>query len=181
MKKINVLQQCEIKTPLGMMVALGNDQAVSFLAFEESDHFLDTLRSFMFKQSQYGHTDVNQQPGAALLSLHHEITAYFAGTLQIFKTPIALHGTDFQKMSWRALCDVPYGETISYAKQAENMGRPAACRAVASANAANYLSIIVPCHRIIQKNGKIGGYAGGVNRKEWLLNHEKNRCLDVVK
>lgn len=175
MEKINVLQRCEIKTPLGMMVALGHDQAVSFLAFEESDHFLDTFKSFMLKQDQYRQTDLNHQPGEALISLQHEITAYFEGTLQVFKTPVAFYGTDFQKMSWCALCDVPYGEMISYAKQAGNMGKPRAYRAVALANAGNYLSIIVPCHRIIQKNGKIGGYAGGIARKEWLLNHEKKQ------
>ena len=85
-----------------------------------------------------------------------------------------LLGTDFQKLAWHALTTIPYGHTKSYVEQAHAIAKPSACRAVGTANGANQLAIIIPCHRIITSTGKLGGYAGGLTRKKWLLAHERN-------
>ena len=106
-------------------------------------------------------------------SIEKEIAAYFEGTLESFKTPILLKGSEFQKSVWKELQKIPYGQTRSYSEQAESLGRPTATRAVANANGANQLAIIVPCHRIVRNNGDLGGYGGGLERKRWLLDHEK--------
>lgn len=90
-----------------------------------------------------------------------------------FKTPIRYIGSDFQENVWEELRRIPIGETISYKGLAEKLGRSTASRAVARANGANQLSLIVPCHRVINTNGALGGYGGGLARKEWLIKHEK--------
>lgn len=101
-----------------------------------------------------------------------QLSAYFAGTLHHFDVPLAAQGTPFQKHVWRALCDIPYGETISYGELARRIGNPKASRAVGLANGRNPISIIVPCHRVIGANGSLTGYGGGLPRKRWLLQHE---------
>ncbi|HCD1062610.1 TPA: methylated-DNA--[protein]-cysteine S-methyltransferase, partial [Listeria monocytogenes] len=102
-----------------------------------------------------------------------ELAQYFNGELIDFKTPIRYIGSDFQQNVWEELRRIPIGETISYKGLAEKLGRPTASRAVARANGANQLSLIVPCHRVINTNGALGGYGGGLARKEWLIKHEK--------
>ena len=92
-----------------------------------------------------------------------------------FDLPLAPRGTAFQRDVWTALCDIPYGETISYSELAQRIGRPRAVRAVGLANGANPLSIIVPCHRVIGANGSLTGYGGGLNAKRWLLDLEQRR------
>lgn len=101
-----------------------------------------------------------------------ELKQYFSGELQRFTVPCAATGTAFQKQVWQALADIPFGETRSYQQLANAIGNPKAVRAVGLANGKNPISIIVPCHRVIGKNGKLTGYAGGVERKAWLLDHE---------
>ena len=101
---------------------------------------------------------------------------YYAGTLKEFKTPLHLLGSPFQQEVWAELRRIPPGETRSYSDIATAMNRPSSQRAVANANGANQLAIVIPCHRVIQANGEIGGYGGGVSRKQWLLNHEKQNC-----
>ena len=110
---------------------------------------------------------------AAIDSIEQELASYFTGNLKEFKTPIQLLGSEFQKMAWKALMQIPYGETRSYLAQAQIIGKPMAFRAVANANGANQLAIIIPCHRIINSNGELGGYGGGVQRKQWLIDLEK--------
>ena len=101
-----------------------------------------------------------------------QVEAYFQGRLKVFDLPLDLAGTTFQKAVWQALLDVPFGQTASYQRIAEAVGRPKAMRAVGAANGKNPVSLIVPCHRIIGKNGSLTGYGGGLWRKEWLLRHE---------
>jgi methylated-DNA-[protein]-cysteine S-methyltransferase len=101
-----------------------------------------------------------------------QLTAYFAGTLTEFDLPLQLQGTIFQQRVWAALKTIPYGTTISYGKLAQQIGQPNASRAVGLANGQNPISIVVPCHRVIGANGKLTGYGGGIERKQWLLNHE---------
>ncbi|MGL6052396.1 MAG: methylated-DNA--[protein]-cysteine S-methyltransferase [Aeromonas salmonicida] len=110
-----------------------------------------------------------QQDGEALAPYLAEFAAYFARRLQRFTLPLAAHGTAFQQAVWQALCDIPYGETRSYGDIARAIGKPAAVRAVGTANGRNPLSIIVPCHRVIGQNGSLTGYAGGLPIKQQLL------------
>jgi methylated-DNA-[protein]-cysteine S-methyltransferase len=98
-----------------------------------------------------------------------QLDEYFNGQRTEFKIPIILVGTDFQKQVWHTLKTIPYGESISYLDLAKKLGKDSAVRPVANANAANALSIIIPCHRIIGSNGKLVGYAGGLNAKQSLL------------
>lgn len=106
-------------------------------------------------------------------SIRQELKAYFSGILTRFKTPYRVFGSPFQQQVWQILCEVPYGETRGYKEQAMSLGQPTAFRAVANANGANQLAIIIPCHRIIASDGTLGGYGGGLAIKQWLLEHEK--------
>ena len=98
-----------------------------------------------------------------------QIDEYFKGKRQDFFLNLQPRGTDFQKAVWRELEKIPYGETASYSEIAGAIGKPTACRAVGSANGKNPIALIIPCHRVIGKNGKLTGYAGGLSRKAWLL------------
>lgn len=102
------------------------------------------------------------------------LAAYFAGELDaIDKLPVETEGTPFQRDVWRALREIPCGTTISYAQLAARIGRPAAVRAVGLANGSNPVGVVVPCHRVIGANGSLTGYGGGIERKRWLLDHER--------
>lgn len=103
-----------------------------------------------------------------------QLREYFEGARKTFNVPLAPHGTDFQVRVWKELCNIPCGETISYAELARRIGNANASRAVGMANSRNPISIIVPCHRVIGANGSLTGYAGGLDRKQALLAHEAN-------
>ncbi|SEO48330.1 methylated-DNA--[protein]-cysteine S-methyltransferase [Amycolatopsis saalfeldensis] len=105
-----------------------------------------------------------------------QLEEYFAGSRTEFDLPLALHGTPFQQTVWRALTTIPYGETTSYGELAEQIGRPAASRAVGLANGKNPVSIIVPCHRVVGSSGSLTGYGGGLDRKRQLLDFESGRA-----
>lgn len=105
--------------------------------------------------------------------LQKELTEYFDGKRKAFDIPLDITGTDFQKKVWNILTEIPYGRTWSYQEQAAALGNPKAVRAVARANGENRISLIIPCHRVIGKNGSLTGYAGGLGIKEYLLNLEK--------
>lgn len=117
------------------------------------------------------------QRGSATAQRHvvravRELREYFAGQRRSFSVPLHQEGTDFQRRAWRAMMQIPYAATISYAQQAKHMRNPRAVRAVGSANGANPIPIIVPCHRVIASDGSLGGYALGLSMKRWLLAHE---------
>jgi methylated-DNA-[protein]-cysteine S-methyltransferase len=101
-----------------------------------------------------------------------QLAEYFAGERRAFDLPLAPRGTAFQEHVWRALQDIPFGETRSYGEQARAIGRPAASRAVGAANGRNPIAIIVPCHRVIGADGSLTGFGGGLPAKRWLLDHE---------
>lgn len=113
-----------------------------------------------------------QQDDAALSPVREQLQEYFAGSRQQFTLPLAAQGTAFQQQVWAALCAIPYGETRSYGEQARAIANEKAVRAVGLANGKNPIGIIVPCHRVIGANGTLTGYAGGLDRKRWLLAHE---------
>jgi len=101
-----------------------------------------------------------------------QLREYFSGGRRKFTVPLSLDGTDFQCRAWAAMRSIPFGTTVSYAQQARMIGSPRAVRAVGSANGANPIPIIVPCHRVIASDGSLGGYALGLRMKRWLLAHE---------
>lgn len=102
-----------------------------------------------------------------------QLREYFEGTRRTFDVPLELRGTDFQQSVWLALAEIPFAETSTYSKQAAAVGRPRATRAVGSANGRNPLSIVLPCHRIVGADGRLAGFAGGLDTKRWLLDHER--------
>ena len=101
-----------------------------------------------------------------------QLQEYFAGTRKEFSLKLSQAGTDFQRQVWSELCNIPYGKTISYLQLAKKLGDPKSIRAVGTANGRNNLAIIVPCHRVIGTNGTLVGYAGGLDKKKWLLDFE---------
>ena len=104
-----------------------------------------------------------------------QLRAYFAGELEAFDLPLAPQGTPFQLAVWKRLCEIPYGETISYGELARRVGNPNASRAVGLANGSNPIPIVIPCHRVIGSNGKLTGYGGGLPIKEKLLALERRQ------
>jgi methylated-DNA-[protein]-cysteine S-methyltransferase len=103
-----------------------------------------------------------------------QLDEYFAGERTEFDVPLEPRGTEFQLAAWRALCTIPYGETLSYGEQARRLGDVNKSRAVGAANGRNPLSIIVPCHRVVGSDGSLTGFGGGIEAKAWLLRHESN-------
>lgn len=104
--------------------------------------------------------------------LQAELDAYFAGALTSFTVPLDTPGSEWQSKVWNALCDIPFGETLSYGQIAAKLNNPGGARAVGLANGQNRVSIVVPCHRVIASDGTLHGYGGGLPRKRWLLDHE---------
>lgn len=158
-----------IDTPLGPMLAIGSETALHLL------EFLDRrgLEREILRLRQ--HTGAAIVPGRTppLLTIQQELHDYFAGAGHAFRTPAAPHGTAFQQRVWDELRQIPWGATRSYSELAARIGQPTAARAVARANGANTLALVIPCHRVIAADGDVGGYGGGVARKRWLLDHER--------
>lgn len=157
-----------IDTPLGPMVAGANDAGLCLLSFVTDEGIDDEL------QSLRGALGCAVVPGHSqhLDLLDHELTAYFAGRLQDFTVPLHQPGTAFQQSVWAALRRIPFASTCSYRDVATAVGRPGATRAVGTTNGRNRISIVVPCHRVINAGGGLGGYSSGIERKRWLLRHE---------
>jgi len=120
-------------------------------------------------EGRYGIDPGWRRADGPLADAHAQLHAYFAGELQDFELALAPQGTDFQRLVWRGLCEIPYGETISYGELAERIGAPGAARAVGLANGSNPIAVIIPCHRVIGADGSLTGYGGGLDRKRTLL------------
>lgn len=114
-----------------------------------------------------------QRDDAPFRDAIRQLAAYFAGDLHQFDLPIKFHGTEFQRRVWNALRAIPFGETTTYAALAARVGSAGSARAVGAAVGRNPISIIVPCHRVVGTSGSLTGYAGGLDRKHWLLQHER--------
>lgn len=123
-------------------------------------------------------TSVKSGTSAVLKLARQELDEYFSGSRTSFSLPLLLCGTAFQKQVWQALMLIPYGATISYSQQAQRLGKPSAIRAVANANRANAISILVPCHRVIGKDCTLTGYAGGLPAKNYLI-HLESETLNL--
>ncbi|PDS25453.1 methylated-DNA--[protein]-cysteine S-methyltransferase [Flavobacterium branchiophilum] len=144
---------CFIQTPLGIAQIVGDDMGVSSIVVLDQGI-------------------VSNEIPFCLQAVVQQLNQYFEGTLQQFDLVLNPKGTDFQKKIWDLLSEIPFGKTLSYMQLSHQFGDPKAIRAVAAANGKNPLWIVVPCHRVIGTNGKLVGYAGGLHRKKWLLNHE---------
>ncbi|MGB3998107.1 MAG: methylated-DNA--[protein]-cysteine S-methyltransferase [Bacilli bacterium] len=141
------------KTPLGAMYAVEKGGAITEIGLGEKKDA--------------------SPPAPVLLTARRQLEEYFAGNRQTFELPIALSGTAFQVAVWECLLKIPYGKTATYGEIAESLGKKKATRAVGAACGANPLMIVVPCHRVIGKNGRLTGYAGGLAVKDALLRLEK--------
>lgn len=164
------------ETLLGPMITIADGEKLYLLEFSERRNLEQRIEKLKISLQ----ANITSGRNAIIDSIENEIGSYFSGTLKTFKTPFSTIGSPFQKMTWEALIKIPYGETKSYLEQANMINKPAAHRAVANANGSNNLAIIIPCHRILRSNGDLGGYAGGIDRKKWLINHEKkHKSYDV--
>ncbi|MBX9621972.1 MAG: trifunctional transcriptional activator/DNA repair protein Ada/methylated-DNA--[protein]-cysteine S-methyltransferase [Alphaproteobacteria bacterium] len=158
-----------LDTRLGPMIAVGDEEALYLLEFVDRrglEREVERLRKRTKSAILPGIT-------APIRSIEKELCQYFEGHLKEFKTPLHFLGSLFQKRVWEELQNIPFGETRSYAELAAIIGKPSAFRAVANANGANQFAIVIPCHRVINSNGELGGYDGGLPRKKWLLAHER--------
>lgn len=156
-----------IDTALGPMVAVADQSKLYLLEFVGRKGLHEELQ----RLQRLGFSIVEGET-APLLSIALELQRYFAGEINDFTTPYRVFGTPFQQQVWQALCTIPYGQTRTYAQQAQLLGRPKAYRAVANANGANQLALIIPCHRVVAIGG-LGGYGGGLEVKQWLIDHEQ--------
>lgn len=165
----HILKADWIDTKLGPMLAIADEKSLYLLEFVDRrglEREVERLRERLKIAIVSGKSTI-------LTSIKNEITNYFDGKLTKFKTPIHMLGSPFQKTVWHALQKIPLGETRSYLDIANAIKKPTAYRAVALANAANQLAIVIPCHRVINANDDLGGYGGGISRKQWLLDHER--------
>ena len=157
------LQIAWIESPVGLLRAGASARALQILEFVAAD--------------------TNPAPASAdastplLDQTRRELAEYFAGTRRRFEVPLSFPGTPFQERVWTALCSIGYGERISYLEESRRVGDEKAIRAVAQANGQNPIAIIVPCHRVINSDGKLGGYGGGLLRKQFLLDLERGDRL----
>lgn len=158
-----------ILTPLGPMLAAGNDAGLCLLEFADRKML---PRQFQRIAKLYGRPIL---PGShpVLQTTAQQLQQYFAGALQTFDLPLCCEGSPFQTAVWNQLRQIPYAETRSYQQLAAALGRPTASRAVGRTNGDNRLAIVIPCHRVVRSDGHLCGYAGGLWRKRWLLEHER--------
>jgi O-6-methylguanine DNA methyltransferase len=159
----------QLVTPVGPLILGCTDKGVCIVEF----YSLKKLEKNLIDMQKRRPIKVVLGESKLMKSLKKELESYFQKELKDFSLPLDLIGTDFQKKVWQILSQIPFGETISYSDQAKIYGAPKSLRAVASANGKNKISIILPCHRVIGKNGDLTGYAGGLDKKSWLLDFER--------
>jgi methylated-DNA-[protein]-cysteine S-methyltransferase len=163
-----------LPTPIGDLLIVADKEGNLRATFWTDDE--EVLHRVL--RRHYAGMQIDLDPGADPHGLTSDIAAYFAGELHaIDRLPVATAGTPFQREVWGALRQIPCGTTISYGQLAARLGRPAAVRAVGLANGANPIGVVVPCHRVIGANGSLTGYGGGIERKRWLLDHERQMRL----
>jgi AraC family transcriptional regulator of adaptative response/methylated-DNA-[protein]-cysteine methyltransferase len=158
-----------MRSPLGPLVAGATAEGVCLL--EYTDRRMLEAELATVKRLYSG--PVVPGSNRHLELLETELAGYFAGAVRRFSVPLAYPGTPFQRRVWEQLIAIPYGETRSYEQLAAAVGQPRAVRAVGRANGLNRIAIVIPCHRVINKNGKLGGYGGGLPRKQYLLDLER--------
>lgn len=147
-----------VDTPIGILMLSFNEK------FE--------LVSAIFPKDEITLPVANGLGSVKIQRVKKQFEEYFNGTRKTFDIPLSPEGTEFQKKVWTELLNIPYGETTTYQQMANKLGDPKVIRAAASANGKNPISIVIPCHRVIGSDGSLTGYAGGLHRKKWLLEHE---------
>lgn len=163
------LLEDKIATPLGPLWILCDEQFhLRAVEWEQHSDRMEQLLDIHYRAGGYSRIPAKNPGGLA-----DKLADYFSGNIDVIDTlPTATGGTPFQRDVWQMLRTIPKGQVMHYGQMAEQLGRPGAARAVGAANGSNPISIVVPCHRVIGRNGALTGYAGGVQRKEWLLRHE---------
>ena len=156
---MNEILTSTVESPIGPLTLIARDGVLTNVSMHEQRHVSPPPVDAITDDAWF--KDVAAQ-----------LDAYFAGELSTFDPEMNLLGTPFQQRVWSQLCDIPYGETISYGELARRVGNANASRAVGLANGRNPIALIVPCHRVIGANGSLTGYGGGLERKTWLLEHE---------
>lgn len=157
---IRPLVHTVLDSPVGPLLAVARDGALSRLSLPD-------------QHPPHGDAELGERDDVALAAARDQLEAYFAGERRRFDLPLRLEGTEFQRRVWTELQRIPYGETVSYGQLAARIGAPGASRAVGLANGRNPIAIVVPCHRVVAADGSLGGYAGGVERKQYLLDLEQ--------
>lgn len=157
-------------TKLGEMIAIADEDQLYLLECADQKNLPLQIESL---KKNSVNAEFLIQENDCLRVARKELDGYFRGSLQSFSVKLKMIGTQKQKQTWNASLKIPYATTISYNQLACNIENPRACRAVGSANAANKIAIIIPCHRVIRASGELGGYAGGIEHKKWLIEHER--------
>lgn len=160
-------QHCTMTTPIGELYIEACADGLTRVCFTDAMEAIPNPQAMMA-------ADDGDRSSAWLLAAQGQLSEYFRGDRTVFDLPLCPEGTAFQKHTWSALCQIPYGERQSYQALAQRLCKPKAARAVGAANGKNPIFIVVPCHRVIAKNGDLSGYAGGIERKRWLLALERN-------
>jgi methylated-DNA-[protein]-cysteine S-methyltransferase len=157
----------EIPSPVGTIIVAATDRGVCTLDFTDCRKRMTTLLARRFGETR-------TTPATDPFGASSAVRAYLEGALDaLAAVPLDLGGTPFQMRVWAELRRIPYGETVSYGELAAALGKPSAARAVGAANGRNPVALVVPCHRVVRSRGELGGYAGGLDRKRWLLDHER--------
>ena len=150
----------EVASPLGLLTILASDNGVHAIAFEGD-------------RTEQAKTNLPRTEDHPIINaVDEKLAMYFDGTLKVFDLPLDLRGTDFQKRVWKLLLEIPFGETRTYRDIACALDNTGASQAVGAANGKNPVAIVVPCHRVIGASGHLTGYAGGMDKKKFLLKHE---------
>jgi len=168
-KGCGILKSAWIETPLGPLLAVAEPNSLHLLKFFDGKGVLKQLK----RLQEWTQSSIEFGRSAPIDSIEKELCDYFSGRSVEFKTPIACCGSVFAQKVWDELKAIPPGTTRSYSEIAQDVKQPSGTRAVGRANGANPIVIVVPCHRVIGSDGSITGYGGGVWRKRWLLEHER--------
>ncbi|WBV60620.1 methylated-DNA--[protein]-cysteine S-methyltransferase [Chryseobacterium camelliae] len=166
---MEIIHRKTIPTPLGEMFACAVDEGICLLEFTDRKNMEKQFKSLATAL----YAEIVEKDHQHFHQLEKELTEYFEGKRERFETPLFITGTAFQKKVWELLSAIPMGEIRTYKQQSEFLGNPKAIRAVGTANGINKIAILIPCHRVIGSNGELVGYAGGIWRKQKLLELEK--------
>lgn len=155
----------EASSPVGKLTIITSPLGLHAIIWEQES--ADAYNQNIIAQLKYSKTE------KTIVCTRNQLGEYFSGKRTRFDLSLVLNGTSFQKQAWQELCKIPYGQTISYGEQAAKIGNKNKCRAIGMANGSNPISIVIPCHRVIGSKGSLTGFAGGLDRKQWLLEHER--------
>lgn len=154
----------KMKSPIGNLNLVSSGDKLTALVFDQGwNNFVESEK-----------LELIEKKDKLLVKTEKQLNEYFSGNRTEFDIPLEIGGTDFQNKAWKSLLTIPFGQTVSYAEQALKIKNPKAVRAVGAANAKNKIAIIIPCHRVVGKNGSLTGFAGGLNTKQQLLELERS-------